>query len=104
MEAYNERGAVIPHGPGSLYNSREQFKQGMFKFGRLDGLGRTIYSQHGWHQGEYSYGRYHGAGVCCRGQEIRKLPVTTINFIEVGIWDNFFRQGTFDFITPKQEC
>ena len=64
MEAYEETRNIIPHGPGSLYNSNGQFQQGMFKNGKLDGLGRTIYGQHGWHQGEYSYGQYHGAGAC----------------------------------------
>ena len=64
MEAFNETGAIIPHGPGSLYKSTGQFIQGMFKKGELDGLGRSIYNQHAWHQGEYSHGRYHGGGAC----------------------------------------
>ena len=63
MEAYYETGAIIPHGPGTLYNTTGQFQQGMFKKGQLDGLGRSIYNQHAWHQGEYSHGRYHGAGA-----------------------------------------
>ena len=30
MEAYEETRNIIPHGPGSLYNSNGQFQQGMF--------------------------------------------------------------------------
>ena len=30
IETFNETGDVIPHGPGSLFNNRGQFQQGMF--------------------------------------------------------------------------
>ena len=104
MEAYNESGAIIPHGPGSIFKSTGQLQQGMFKKGKLDGLGRNIMNQHSWHQGEYSHGRYHGAGACGRGQQHRLLPVTTRDYIEVGTWYQYLRQGVFDIINPQQEA
>ena len=42
MEAYNEKGIIIPHGPGTLYTTTGQLQQGMFKKGKLDGLGMLV--------------------------------------------------------------
>ena len=103
MEAYKEKKYVIPHGPGTLYNNKGQFQQGYFKNGQLDGLGRSIYENYGWHQGEYSYGKYHGAGVVWRGDDFRVYPVTTTHHIEIGTWDQFLREDQFTIITPEQE-
>ena len=104
IETFKETGDIIPHGPGSLYNNRGQFQQGMFLKGQLDGLGRSIYPQYGWHQGEYSNGRYHGAGACCRGDEVKLFPITTQDYIEIGIWNQFLREGEFYLVTTEQEA
>ena len=105
METYNETGTIIPHGPGSRYKSTGHFQQGMFYKGELNGLGRTIHRQHAWHQGEYSNGRYHGAGACWRGSDqLRLRPVTTKDYLEIGTWNEFLREGVFDIITPQQEA
>ena len=85
-------------------NQQASSSKECFKNGELDGLARTIYSQHGWHQGEYSDGRYHGAGACWRGKSIKLNPITTTDYLEIGIWREFLRQGAFDLITPQQEA
>ena len=73
---YSKSKNIILHGPGWLFKSNGELREGIFQRGQLTGYGRVIYSNEGWYIGTFKNDQYHGKGTCKRGRTLRKMPVT----------------------------
>ena len=96
-QEYEQSRLIIFHGPGCLFLSTGELREGIFQAGQLSGIGRIIYPSKGWYQGELKKGWYQGKGIWKRGQNLRRLPVTKNFYLEKGNFADDLREGLFTF-------
>ena len=98
QDDYRKSKTIIFHGPGSLLMSNGVLREGYFQGGQLSGKGRIVFSNGNWYQGFFKKDIWHGWGICYRGYQLRKLPVTKNFYLEKGKYEYQMREGLFEFV------